>query len=177
MWILGLKGLRLRVSTWNFLGVYFLLFWWVLLEAQGFFWVWFLPPFDQPAHLKSWVPRTHSPLLPPWNCPQRSLKIWTDTPVAVLLDHSIEITKCEGAIFLRLNGMTGRQSERKWRMSGNILMVTGELYAMTNGTSTIFLFQMWYAKCPIIPHHSPPPLPRHTEFKKMLTCAPFLPNF
>ena len=26
MWILGLKGLRLRVSTWNFLGVYFLLF-------------------------------------------------------------------------------------------------------------------------------------------------------
>ena len=53
--------------------------------------------------------------------------------------------------------MTGRQSEGKWRMSGNILMVTGELYAMTNETSTIFLFQMWYAKCPIIPHHSPPP--------------------
>ena len=60
--------------------------------------------------------------------------------------------------------MTGRQSEGKWRMSGNILMVTGELYAMTNGTSTIFLFQMWYAKCPIIiPHHSPPPPPPDTQ--------------
>ena len=62
--------------------------------------------------------------------------------------------------------MTGRQSEGKWRMSGNILMVTGELYAMTNGTSTIFLFQMWYAKCPIIPHHSPPPPPDTQSSRK-----------
>ena len=33
-----------------------------------------------------------------------------------------------------------------------------------------------------MPNYSPPqswapPPPRHTEFKKMLTCAPFLPNF
>ena len=62
--------------------------------------------------------------------------------------------------------MTGRQSEGKWRMSGNILMVTGELYAMTNETSTIFLFQMWYAKCPIIPHHSPPPPPDTQSSRK-----------
>ena len=29
-----------------------------------------------------------------------------------------------------------------------------------------------------MPNYSPPqsPPPRHTEFKKMLTCAPFLPN-
>ena len=30
-----------------------------------------------------------------------------------------------------------------------------------------------------MPNYSPPqssPHPRHTEFKKMLTCAPFLPN-
>jgi len=34
------------------------------------------------------------PTAPPhWNCPQRSLKISTDIPVAVFLDHSIEITK------------------------------------------------------------------------------------
>ena len=62
--------------------------------------------------------------------------------------------------------MTGRQSEGKWRMSGNILMVTGKLFAMTNGASTIFLFLMWYAKCPIIPHHSPPPTPDTQSSRK-----------
>ena len=40
-----------------------------------------------------------------------------------------------------------------------------------------FLISDVICKCPIIPHHSPLPPPRHTEFKKMLTCAPFLPNF
>ena len=62
--------------------------------------------------------------------------------------------------------MTGRQSEGKWRMSGNILMVTGELYAMTNGTSTIFLFQMWYANAQLFPTTVLPPAPDTQSSRK-----------
>ena len=62
--------------------------------------------------------------------------------------------------------MTGRQSEGKWRMSGNILMVTGELYEMTNGTSTIFLFQMWYANAQLFPTTVLPPPPDTQSSRK-----------
>ena len=43
--------------------------------------------------------------------------------------------------------------------------------------NNFFYFRCDMQNAQLFPTTVLPPPPRHTEFKKMLTCAPFLPNF
>ena len=110
------------------------------------------------------IPRTH-PSCSPLGIvdPHRSLQIWTDIPAAVFLDHSIEITKtlrCNISKIKWYDWQTGQgKVKEEWKYS---LMVTGELYAMTNGAFFFILDVICKMPNYSLPHSLPSP--RHTQW-------------
>ena len=135
------KCLRLRVSTWNFLAVYFIAFWVGFVGNPRVFLSLIFASIRSACSLEILsIPRTH-PSCSPLGIvdPHRSLQIWTDIPAAVFLDHSIEITKtlrCNISKIKWYDWQTGQgKVKEEWKYS---LMVTGELYAMTNGAFFLF---------------------------------------
>ena len=136
------KCLRLRVSTWNFLAVYFTAFLVGFVGNPRVFLSLIFASIRSACSLEILSTQNPPQLLPPWNC--RSSQKFTDlnwhsgSCLSRSWHWNNETLRCNISKIKWYDWQTEQgKVKEEWKYS---LMVIGELYAMTNGASTFFLF-------------------------------------
>ena len=153
------KCLRLRVSTWNFLAVYFIAFLVGFVGNPRVFLSLLFASIRSACSLEILSTQNPPQLLPPWNC--RSSQKFTD-----LNWHTgscLSRSQHWNNEMLRCNSMTGRQSKGKLRKSGSILwwsLVNCMRWPM--GHQHFFYFRCDLQNAELFPTTLPPLPPTHT---------------